>query len=255
MGGMPDMELQKLCSYTRRAVDDYQLIADGDHIAVGISGGKDSLTLLYALAGLRRFYPKKFSLSALTVDLGHDGIRYSEVKKLCETLQVPFYVIDTQIANIVFEERNESSPCALCAKLRKGALNDRAKQLGCNKVAYAHHMDDVIETAFLSMLFEGRFYVFPPYTKLDQTDISVIRPLIYVSEAEVKGFQHKYQLPVIENPCPADGHTQREYVKQLLRQMNLDHPGVKKRLFHAVLSGTIPGWQKSASKSPRNKQK
>ena len=238
------MELQKLYSRARRAIDDHQMIADGDHIAVGISGGKDSLTLLYALAGLRRFYPKKFSLTALTVDLGYDSMEYSDVERLCESLQVPYHVIHTQIAKIVFGERdNASSPCALCARLRKGAFNDEAKRLGCNKVAYAHHMDDVIETAFLSMLFEGRFYVFPPYTELDQTGYAVIRPLIYVSEAEVKGFRNRYHLPVIENPCPADGHTKRAYVKQLLTQMNTDHPGVKKQLFHAVLTGNIPGWQ------------
>lgn len=236
------MELQKLYSYTRRAVDDYHLISEGDRIAVGISGGKDSLTLLCALAGLRRFYPKKFSLTALTVDLGYDDTGYSDVEKLCDSLQVPYHIIHTQIAEIVFGKQNKASPCALCARLRKGAFNDRARQLDCNKVAYAHHMDDVIETAFLSLLFEGRFYAFPPYTELERTGLAVIRPLIYVSEAEIKGFWQKYQLPIIKNPCPVAGNTKREYIKQLLRQINLDHPGVKKRLFHAVLTGNIPDW-------------
>lgn len=236
------MKLQQLYSYTRKAIADYDLIEDSDKIAIGISGGKDSLTLLYALAGLQRFYPKHFELIAVTVDLGYESFDTSAIADLCNTLDVPYHVIHTEIAKIIFEERKESSPCSLCAKMRKGALNQAIKELGCNKVAYAHHMDDVIETAFLSMIFEGRFYSFPPKTYLDDTDITVIRPMIYVSESEVKGFQNKYTLPIVQNPCPVDGNTKREYVKNLIRQMNLDHPGVKPRLFHAIQQGNIPGW-------------
>lgn len=236
------MKLQQLYSHTRKALDDYHLIESGDKIAIGISGGKDSLTLLYALSGLRRFYPKPFELEAVTVDLGYEEFRLEAIQKLCDSLEVPYHVVHTDIAKILFEERKESSPCSLCAKMRKGALNNKIKELGCNKVAYAHHMDDVIETAFLSMIFEGRFYVFPPKTYFQDSDITVIRPLIYVSESEVKGFQNKYPLPVVKNPCPVDGNTQREYVKQLIRQMNLEHPGVKTRLFHAIQNGNIPGW-------------
>ena len=140
------------------------------------------------------------------------------------------------------EERKESSPCALCAKMRKGALNDYAKQIGCNKVAYAHHMDDIIETMFLSMFYEGQFYSFAPVTYLDRSGITVIRPLMYVPEANVIGFLHKYHLPLVKNPCPADGETKREYVKQLVRQINLENPGVKKRIFHAICTGRIEGW-------------
>jgi len=236
------MKLQQLYSHTRKALDDYRLIEDGDKIAVGISGGKDSLTLLYALSGLRRFYPKRFELEAVTVDLGYEGFHLAEIQKLCDELDVPYHIVHTEIAKILLNERQESSPCSLCAKMRKGALNNAIRELGCNKVAYAHHMDDVIETAFLSMIFEGRFYSFPPKTYLEDSKLTVIRPMIYVSEAEVKGFQNKYQLPVAKNPCPVDGNTKREYVKQLIRQMNLDHPGVKPRLFHAIQNGTIPGW-------------
>lgn len=236
------MKLQQLYSHTRKALDDYQLIEAGDKIAVGISGGKDSLTLLYALSGLRRFYPKPFELEAVTVDLGYEGFHLEAIQKLCDELEVPYHIVYTEIAKILFEKRQESSPCSLCAKMRKGALNNALKALGCNKVAYAHHMDDVIETAFLSMIFEGRFYSFPPKTYLEDSNLTVIRPMIYVSEAEVKGFQNKYQLPVVKNPCPADGNTKREYVKQLIRQMNFDHPGVKSRLFHAIQNGNIPGW-------------
>lgn len=236
------MRLQQLYSYTRKAIDDYKLIEDGDRIAVGISGGKDSLALLYALSGLRRFYPKKFDLIAVTVDLGYEGFDLTPIQLLCDELDVPYHIVHTEIRKIIFEDRQETSPCSLCAKMRKGALNNAIKELGCNKVAYAHHMDDVIETTFLSMIFEGRFYSFSPQTYLDDTALTVIRPMIYVSEAEVKGFQNKYQLPIVKNPCPMDGNTKREYVKSLIRQMNLDHPGVKNRLFHAIQTGNIPGW-------------
>lgn len=236
------MKLQQLYSYTRQAIDDYNLIEDGDKIAVGISGGKDSLTLLYALSGLRHFYPQKFELQAVTVDLGYEGFHLTPIQALCEKLEVPYHVIHTDIGRIIFQERQEKSPCALCAKMRKGALNTAIQELGCNKVAYAHHMDDVIETAFLSMIFEGRFYSFPPKTYLKDTKLTIIRPMIYISEANVKGFQNKYQLPVVKNPCPIDGNTKRQYVKNLLRQMNIEHPGVKKRLFHAIQSGNIPDW-------------
>ncbi len=238
------MKLQQLYSRVRRALDDYNMIEDGDKIAIGISGGKDSLTLLYALAGLRKFYPKKYDLVAISVDLGIAEINMSDVQKLCEKLEVPLTLISTQIGPIIFEERKESSPCSLCAKMRKGALNEAALDLGCNKVAYAHHMDDIIETMFLSMIYEGKFYTFPPVTKLDKTNLSVIRPLMYVLEADVIGFKNKYELPVVKNLCPADGYTRREYTKQLIRQINQENPGVKKRFFHAIETGNIEGWHK-----------
>ena len=237
------MKLQQLYSYVRQAIDDYRMIADGDRIAVGISGGKDSLTLLYALSGLRRFYPKKFELAALTVDLGFDHYDLSEIRQLCKTLDVEYHVIKTKIGEIVFEERKESSPCALCAKMRKGALNDYAKQIGCNKVAYAHHMDDIIETMFLSMFYEGQFYSFAPVTHLDRSGITVIRPLMYVPEVDVIGFKNHYNLPVVKNPCTFDGKTKRQYAKDLLQQLNKDHPGVKNRLFTAIINGNIPDWR------------
>lgn len=240
------MKLQQLYSYVRQAIDDYHMIDDGDRIAIGISGGKDSLTLLYALAGLRHFYPKKFELVALTVDLGFSGFDLSEIKNLCEKLDVEYPIIKTEIGRIVFEERKESSPCALCAKMRKGALNDYAKQIGCNKVAYAHHMDDIIETMFLSMFYEGQFYSFAPVTHLDRSQITVIRPLMYVPEANVIGFLHKHNLPLVKNPCPADGKTKREYIKQFVRKLNLENPGVKKQIFHAIRTGNIEGWNQNA---------
>ena len=236
------MKLQQLMSYTRRAIDDYNMIQDGDRIAIGISGGKDSLTLLYALHGLQRYYPKKFDLEAITVDLGHPDFDVSSIHSLCETMKVPYTVVKTEIARIVFDERNEKNPCSLCAKMRKGALNDTIKKLGCNKIAYAHHKDDIVETMMMSLIYEGHFYSFPPITHLDRTDLTVIRPLMYVSEADVKGFCNKYQLPVVKSPCPADGYTKRQYVKDLLRKLNQENPGVKERMFSAIVNGNIPDW-------------
>ena len=236
------MKLQRLLSLTRQAVDDYALIDSGDKIAVGISGGKDSLTLLYALHGLKRFYPNEFELSAITVDLGFENFDLSPVRSVCSELSVPFTVVPTDIGKILFETRKESNPCALCAKMRKGALNETAKQMGCNKIAYAHHRDDLIETMLLSLIYEGRFYAFSPKTFLDRTELTVIRPMIYVSEADVIGFKNRFSLPVCKNPCPVDGKTKREYVKQLTKQLNLQAPGVKERLFHAITEGNIEGW-------------
>lgn len=241
------MELQKLYSLTRQAIDDYQMISSGDRIAVGISGGKDSLTLLYALHGLRRFYPEHFSLEAVTVDLGYPDFHLGPIRQLCEQLQIPYTVIPTQIGKIVFEERRESNPCALCAKLRKGAFNEKIKELGCNKVAYAHHKDDVVETMMLSLMYEGRFHSFPPKTYLDKMDLTVIRPLIYVSESEVIGFRNKYHLPVAKSPCPVDGSTRRQYVKDLLQMLNRENPGVKNRMFSAIVNGHLSDWPESPS--------
>lgn len=236
------MKLQQLYSFVRRALDDYGMIEDGDRIAVGISGGKDSLTLLYALAGMRRFYPKHYEIEAVTVDLGFEGFDLTGIHQLCDQLEVPYTIVKTEIAKIVFQDRKETNPCSLCAKMRKGALNDAIKALGCNKVAYAHHKDDVVETMLLSLIFEGRFHSFSPKTYLDRTDLTVIRPLMYITEAGVIGFKNQYNLPVAKSPCPADGYTKREYAKELLKSLNHEHPGTKERMFHAILEGNIKGW-------------
>ena len=236
------MKLQRLLSLVRQAIDQYHMIEEGDHIAIGISGGKDSLTLLWGLAYLQRFYPKQFSLSAITVDMGIDTMDLEPIKALCQEFQVSYGIVPTEIGKILFDIRKETNPCSLCAKLRKGALNQKALEMGCNKIAYAHHKDDLIETAMMSLLYEGRFYAFSPVTHLDRTDLTVIRPLMFVSEADVKGFRNKYQLPVCKNPCPMDGHTRREYVKNLIHTLNMENPGVKDRLFRAVMEGHIDGW-------------
>jgi tRNA(Ile)-lysidine synthase TilS/MesJ len=248
------MDLQKLLSLTRRCIDTYSLISEGDHIAVGVSAGKDSLSLLMALKALQRFYPKHFELSAITVDLGLGNLDLEPVKKLAEDLGVPYHIVPTQIGDVLFEIRKESNPCALCAKLRKGALDDKALEIGANKIAYAHHKDDLIETAFLSMLYEGRFYSFSPLTYLDRTKLTVIRPFIFIDEADIISFAKKQGLPVCKNPCPMDGYTRRQYVKELLRRIYEEVPGADKRLFRAVIDGNIPGWP-PANPNPRyNKQ-
>lgn len=238
------MKLQQVLSHVRKAVDDYHMIEEGDKIAIGISGGKDSLTLLYALSSLKRFYPLHFELLAVTVDLGFDNLNLDKIQELCDQLHVEYKIIKTEIAQIVFEERKECNPCSLCAKMRKGALNTVIKEAGCNKVAYAHHKDDVVETMMLSLIYEGRFHTFQPVTYLDDMDLTVIRPLMYMNEADVIGFIHKYDLPVVKSPCPCDGHTKREYIKQLLRQLNQDTPGVKKRMFTAIQNSNLKGWSK-----------
>ena len=222
-------------SYSRRAIDDYSMIQEGDKIAIGVSGGKDSLALLYCMKELQRFYPNHYEIEAISVDLGFGNIDFQKIEDFCNNLDVPFYVASTDIANIVFEERKEKSPCSLCAKMRKGALNNLAKSHGCNKTAFGHHRDDIIETMLLSLIFEGRFYSFSPVTYLDRMDLTLIRPFIYVEEADIIGFTNKYEIPVLKNPCPVDGETKRQYAKELANQINREHPGAKDRMFRAIL--------------------
>ncbi|MCD7725950.1 MAG: tRNA 2-thiocytidine(32) synthetase TtcA [Clostridiales bacterium] len=241
------MKLQQVLSRTRKAIDDYHMIMPGDKIAIGISGGKDSLTLLYALHGLQRFYPIPFELCAVTVDLGFDNLNLDQIRELCSSMQVEYHIVTTDISKIVFQDRQETNPCSLCAKMRKGALNDAMKATGCNKVAYAHHKDDVVETMMMSLIYEGRFHTFRPVTYLDRTGITVIRPLIYMNEADVIGFVRKYDVPVVKSPCPADGHTKREYIKNLVRAINAETPGVKERMFTAIQSGKLEGWELDGS--------
>ena len=236
------MKLQRLLSLTRKAVDDYNMISEGDKIAIGISGGKDSLTLLYALNGLKRFYSKKFDIEAISVAVGFEEMDLSPVARLCEELKINYTIVDTEIKKIVFDERKESNPCSLCAKMRKGAFNDKALELGCNKIAYAHHKDDVVETMLMSLIYEGRIHTFSPVTYLDKTELTLIRPLLYVNESDVIGFKNMYNLPVCKNPCPADGNTKREYVKNLLAQINYENPGVKEKIFTAIVNGNFTGW-------------
>lgn len=238
-------ELKRVLSFTRRAVDDYEMIDDGDKIAIGISGGKDSLTLLYALAGLRRFYPKKFDICALTIDMGFEGMDFSPIQKLCDELEVEYHIVKTDIAEIIFNVRKESNPCSLCAKMRRGAVHSEAVALGCNKVAFGHHFDDVVETFMLNLFFEGRLGCFRPVTYLSNTGITLIRPLIYMPEKDIRYFASKAELPVIKSPCPADGNTRREDMKQLVATLDREHKGLRYRIFGAIQRGEIDGFKPS----------
>ena len=235
--------MKRILSYTRRGLDDYSMIEEGDKIAVGVSAGKDSLTLLCAMAALRRFYPKKFELIAITIDMGFEGMDFSACKKLCEELDVPYYIVPTEISKIIFDVRKESNPCSLCAKMRRGALHNAAKELGCNSVALGHHFDDVVETFMLNLFFEGRLGCFSPATHLSRVGIKLIRPMLYMPEKEVKAFAQKNDLPVTPSPCPADKNTQREEMKQLLHTLEKDNKGLRYRIFGAIARGELDGFR------------
>ena len=230
------MDLQRLTSLLRQSIQRYGMIAENDAIAIGLSGGKDSLCLLMGLAALRRFYPLPFTLHAIHVDVGA-GMPQEDIHRMsgfCEKLDVPFHHVRTDIYQIVFLERQEKNPCSLCAKMRKGALNAKALELGCSKIAYAHHQDDFIETLMMNLLLEGRCDCFPPVTQLDKTGLQVIRPMLLVKERDVIGFTHRNALPVVKNPCPADGQTRREDVKQFIRDSRAQFPRIRESLFSAV---------------------
>ena len=236
-------EMKRILSYTRRAVDDYEMIHEGDRIAVGISAGKDSLTLLHALAGLRRFYPKKFELVAITVDMGFEGMDFTPIRELCERLDVPYIIAKTEISRIIFDVRKEKNPCSLCAKMRRGALHNAAKEAGCNVVALGHHFDDVVETFMLNLFYEGRLGCFQPVTYLSRKDITVIRPMIYMPEKDVRYFANRVELPVVKSTCPADGNTERESMKQLLHTLERENKGLRYRIFGALQRGNIDGFK------------
>lgn len=236
------MTLQKLYSYSRQCIQQFDLIQNGDRILLGISGGKDSLALLYAMAGLRKFYPRKFEVIAVTADLGFGDFDLGDIKELCRSLDVEYYVLKTDIAFILKEKIKKGSYCAMCAKLRKGAINNFAREHGCNKVAYAHHQDDMIETMMLSLLYEGQFFSFAPKTFYRESGITVIRPLVNIPENDMIGFRNKYSLPCVKNPCPHDGITRRQYVKKLIAQITKENPGVKKKMYNAIIKGKIYQW-------------
>lgn len=239
------MKHQQLYSKIRQAVDDYHMIDAGDRIAVGLSGGKDSLALLYALHGLQSFYPLPFSIVAVTVDLGFEGANYDELISLCRHMDIPYYIVPTQIAKIIFEARQEKHPCSLCSKLRKGALNEKLLELNCNKLSYAHHRDDVIDTMMLSLIYEGRWNTLSPVTYLDRTGLTLIRPLIYVKEADIKGWVKTYHMPVQPSLCPADKSSKRKTVKELIHMIDKETPGVRNRMFTAIQQSSMEGWQKN----------
>jgi len=198
--------------------------------------------MLYALKGLQRFYPKHFELEAITVDLGLGNFNMDPVKRLCDELDIHYTIVPTEIGPIIFDHLREKNPCSLCAKMRKGALNNKALELGCNKIAYGHHRDDLVETMLMSLIYEGHFYAFPPVTELPEAGVTVIRPMMYVPERGVAHFVADQGIRVVKNTCPVDGSTKRAYAKQLMEQINRETPGAKDRIMHAIVNGRFPDW-------------
>ena len=238
-------EMKRLLSFVRRAVDDYQMIEEGDKIAIGISGGKDSLTLLEVMAEMRRFYPKKYEIVAITVDMGFEGSDFSEIAEFCRRINVEYKVVKTEIAKIIFDVRRESNPCSLCAKMRRGSLHAAAQEAGCNKVALGHHYDDAIETFMMNLLFEGRLGCFSPVTYLSNRKITLIRPMIYAQEKDVQYFTRRRTLPIITSPCPEDHATERENMKNMLTELERKSKGTKHRIFTAMCRGEIDGFKRT----------
>ena len=236
-------EMKRLLSFVRRAVDDYQMIEDGDRIAVGISGGKDSLTLLAALAEMRRFYPKKYDIVAITIDMGFEGSDFSEIAEFCRRLKVEYRVVKTDIAKIIFDIRKEPNPCSLCAKMRRGSLHAEAQAANCNKVALGHHYDDAVETFMMNLFFEGRLGCFSPKSYLSNRKLTLIRPLLYATEKDVQYFVRRRPMPVIVSPCPEDHATERENMKNLLAELEKSNKGVKHRIFNAMCRSEIDGFK------------
>ena len=246
--------MQKLIGLVRRCVEDYNMIEAGDKIAVGVSGGKDSLALLVFLVELRKYNHKPFALEAITIDMGL-GMDYSGIQKLCDALDVPYTIVTTEIAPIIFEYRKEKNPCSMCSKMRRGALNQALLDRGCNKLALGHHYDDAVETFMMSLLFEGRISCFQPVTNLDRSGVIQIRPMLYLHERTVDNFAEKVQLPVLSNRCPVDKETKREEVKQLLFDLSAKYPDLKERIFGAMQRFPLPEWEpKGRYKRPKGEQ-
>ena len=235
--------MKRVLSFVRRAVDDYEMIKEGSKVAVGVSAGKDSLTLLYALSALKIFYPKKFELCAITVDMGFEEADFSEIAALCKELGVEYHVVPTQISKVIFDVRKEKNPCSLCAKMRRGALYGYAREIGCDTVALGHHFDDVVETFMLNLFYEGRIGCFQPVTYLSNTGITLIRPMLYMPEKDVRYFASKNNIPVQKSPCPADGNTEREEMKKLIASLERQNKGLRYRIFGAIQRGEIDGFK------------
>ncbi|MCD7792596.1 MAG: tRNA 2-thiocytidine biosynthesis TtcA family protein [Oscillospiraceae bacterium] len=241
-------ELNDFTGIVRKGVDEYNMIADGDRVAVGISGGKDSLVLLCALNALRRYYPRRFELEAITIELGFEGMDFAPVARLCEEMQVPYTRIKTDIKEIVFDVRREDNPCSLCAKMRRGALNDALRERGCNRLALGHHFDDAVETFMLSLLFEGRISCFKPVTWMSRAGVWQIRPMIYAGEKRIASLAQKLNLPIVENPCPEDKTSKRHEVKQMLAAMSQDYPDLRSKIFGAMQRLPLDGWAPDKTK-------
>lgn len=241
--------MQRLIGLVRRCVEDYHMIEDGDRIGVGVSGGKDSLALLVFLSELRKYNTNSFDIEAITIDLGL-GMDYSGVEVLCKQLDVPFTLVKTEIAPVVFDHRKENNPCSMCSKMRRGALNQALLEKGMNKLALGHHYDDAVETFMMSLLYEGRISCFQPVTNLDRTGIIQIRPMLYIHEQTVDNFVGRMKLPVLENRCPVDKQTKREEIKQLIYSLGGQYPDLKDKIFGAMQRFPLPEWEPKGRYNP-----
>ena len=233
--------MQKLIGLVRRCVEDYRMIEAGDRIGVGVSGGKDSLALLVFLAELRKYNHNPFQVEAITIDMGL-GMDYSGIGKLCADLDVPFHLVKTEIGPIIFDHRKEKNPCSMCAKMRRGALNNAILEHGMNKLALGHHYDDAVETFMMSLIYEGRISCFQPVTDLDRTGIIQIRPMLYIHERTIDSFVKRQDLPVLTNRCPVDKYTKREEIKQLIYDLSATYPDLRERIFGAMQRLPLPEW-------------
>ena len=240
--------MKKTLGCLRRADQDFQLIEPGDRIAVGVSGGKDSLLLLHALSLYRKFSRKNFTLQAITVSMGLEPFDLSPVRALCEQLEIPYLVRNTEIGKIIFDYRKEKNPCALCAKMRRAVLANTCVEEGINKLALGHHREDAIETLLMSLFYEGRFHTFHPKTAMSRTGITVIRPLVYLPESHVKHMAKVLTLPVVTSPCPVNGETRRAEMKELMRRLRQLYPDANERFLHALRQDRYDLWQKEPAR-------
>ncbi len=236
--------MQQISGYIRRAVDDFNMIRPGEKIAVALSGGKDSMLMLHGLHHLSRYHPAHFSLVAIFIDLGFDNIDVAALKQVCESLEIPLIIRKTDIAPLVFQVREESNPCALCAKMRRGSIHDAAIEAGCRTIALGHHRDDAVETLAMNLIYEGRIGCFQPVTYLDRKDVRAIRPMIYLTERQIANTVERLELPIVKNPCPMDHASVRQATKDLLQEAEERFPGLSERLFGAIQRSDLPGWKK-----------
>lgn len=236
--------MQQISGYLRRAVDDFQMIAPREKIAVALSGGKDSMLMLHGLKHLSRYHPAKFDLVAIFIDLGFGNIDTDALKKVCAKLEVPLVIRKTDIAPLVFDVRKESNPCALCAKMRRGSIHDAAIEAGCRTIALGHHRDDAVETLAMNLIYEGRIGCFQPVTYLDRKDVRAIRPMLYLTEQQISNTVARLNIPIVKNPCPMDHASVRQETKNLLKEAEGRFPGLSGRLFGAIVRSELPGWKR-----------
>ncbi len=239
--------MQKILGYMRKAIEDYKMIEEGDKICVGLSGGKDSITLLMGFKALQRFYPKKFDIIAVSVNPGFEFFDSNFLKNICENIDVPFFEEESHIKEIVFDIRNEKNPCSLCANLRRGILNSVAIREGCNKIALGHNEDDVLETFLLNLFYTGNISTFAPVSYMDRSKITLIRPLVYAPEKDIRKFIRKNNIEVMQKSCPMDGVSKREDMKKMIKDLQIDIPHIRSNLYGAIMRSNIKGWKKESN--------